>query len=254
MRTIIYVLLLLIISVSAPAQNTVRSIHVVVALCDNDSQGIVPVPKSLGNGDDPNNNLYWGALYGSKTFLKKCNDWTIIKTAKNVNETIMERIVFRHVSGNVYLVIDAYRGVRIKTAVEYFLNAAIGNNPGLIQHDDVKIPIGGDANMVVYIGHNGLMDFEVEPIQKKREGHANDAIVLACKSKAYFAPFLSRNSCRSVLLTTGFMAPEAYTLEAALAGWIAGENGSQIKERAAQAYNKYQKCGLKGAQNLFFSE
>ena len=35
----------------APAQPP-RSIHVLVALCDNVHQGIVPVPKSLGNGQD----------------------------------------------------------------------------------------------------------------------------------------------------------------------------------------------------------
>ena len=42
-------------------------VHVVVALCDNEHQGIVPVPATLGNGQDPRNNLYWGALYGVRT-------------------------------------------------------------------------------------------------------------------------------------------------------------------------------------------
>ena len=31
--------------------------HVIVALCDNESQGIVPVPARLGNGHDPGSNL-----------------------------------------------------------------------------------------------------------------------------------------------------------------------------------------------------
>jgi hypothetical protein len=56
------------------------------------------------------------------------------------------------------------------------------------------------------------------------------------------------------LLTTGFMAPEAYTLDAAVEGWIADENAEQITERAARAYDKYQKCGLKAARRLFYSE
>jgi hypothetical protein len=254
MRKCIYILFLLFITVTAPAQETIRTIHVIVALCDNESQGIVPVPKALGNGDDPNNNLYWGALYGTKSFIKKSRDWKLLETKKKVNKRILERIIFRHTSANVYLVADAYRGKSIKNAVECFFNAAIGNNTEIVEYDNIKIPIGGNANMVVYIGHNGLMDFEVDPIKKKREHRANDAIVLACKSKPYFAPFLSKIGSRSVLLTTGFMAPEAYTLEAAIAGWIVGENGQKIKERAAQAYHKYQKCGLKGARRLFYSE
>ena len=50
------------------------------------------------------------------------------------------------------------------------------------------------------------------------------------------------------------MAPEAYTLEAAVAGWLAREPADKIRERAAHAYDKYQKCGLKAATRLFYSE
>ena len=39
-------------------QNPGRVVHVIVALCDNRYQGIVPVPERIGNGDDPRNNLY----------------------------------------------------------------------------------------------------------------------------------------------------------------------------------------------------
>ena len=46
-------------------------------------------------------------------------------------------------------------------------------------------------------------------------------------------------------------APEAYTLKAAVDGWILNEDGEKIRRRAAEAYHKYQKCGLKGALNLF---
>ncbi len=52
-----------------------RTVYVIVALCDNESQGIVPVSRVLGNGDDPGNNLYWGAMYGVRTFLCKSRNW-----------------------------------------------------------------------------------------------------------------------------------------------------------------------------------
>ena len=41
-----------------------RVAHVIVALADNRYQGIVPVPPAIGNGDDPDRNLYWGTRYG----------------------------------------------------------------------------------------------------------------------------------------------------------------------------------------------
>jgi hypothetical protein len=47
------------------------------------------------------------------------------------------------------------------------------------------------------------------------------------------------------------MAPEAYTLKAALDGWLHSETGDAIRQRAAAAYDKYQKCGLHAAQRLF---
>jgi hypothetical protein len=47
------------------------------------------------------------------------------------------------------------------------------------------------------------------------------------------------------------MAPEAYTLKAALDGWIAHEDGEAIRLRAAHAYDGYQHCGLRPAERLF---
>ena len=76
------------------AQEKVKTIHVFVALCDNENQGIVPVPRALGDGRDPDNNLYWGALYGTRTFFKKSSDWRLINTIRRPTDNILERIIF----------------------------------------------------------------------------------------------------------------------------------------------------------------
>jgi len=60
---------------AARADNQPASLHVIVALVDNATQGIVPVPAKIGNGNDPAHNLYWGAAYGVKTFLSKAAGW-----------------------------------------------------------------------------------------------------------------------------------------------------------------------------------
>ncbi|HEX8651715.1 MAG TPA: hypothetical protein VF708_12820 [Pyrinomonadaceae bacterium] len=73
------------------ARNSGRLIHVIVALCDNEYQGIVPVPASLGDGDDPQTNLYWGAGYGVKSFFKKSKDWTLISEVRNPRHAVLER-------------------------------------------------------------------------------------------------------------------------------------------------------------------
>jgi hypothetical protein len=49
------------------------------------------------------------------------------------------------------------------------------------------------------------------------------------------------------------MAPEAYSLDAAVAAWLAGSSGPVVGETAAKAYNRFQKCGITAARRLFWS-
>lgn len=82
--------------------NAARVIHVFVALCDNKHQGIVPVPASIGNGQDPANNLYWGCAGGVKGYFKKRANWQLLSTTKHVSKIILERCVFKHKLSNAY--------------------------------------------------------------------------------------------------------------------------------------------------------
>ena len=68
--------------------------HVVVALCDNKYQGIVPVPAELGDGDNPSSNLYWGALFGVKTFLSRHADWSHLNIGTSDNPSILDQVAF----------------------------------------------------------------------------------------------------------------------------------------------------------------
>ncbi|WP_431199255.1 hypothetical protein ACQ86K_29370 [Mucilaginibacter sp. P19] len=59
-----------------------KVIHVFVALCDNKYQGIVPVPPAIGNGQDPETNLYWGSDNGVRTYFKKVKTGNCLKNKK----------------------------------------------------------------------------------------------------------------------------------------------------------------------------
>mgnify|MGYP006883467858 FL=1 len=74
--------------------------------------------------------------------------------------------------------------------------------------------------------------------------------MLACISKSYFAPYLKQTGAHPLLWTTGLMAPEAYTLEAAMNAWVNGDSHVVTRYKAAGAYNQYQKCGINGAKRL----
>ncbi len=236
------------------AQDSIKTIHVIVALCDNVHQGIVPVSKTLGNGQDPANNLYWGAMYGVKTIFSNSDDWHRVEGVKPENKRILERCVFKHKTDNACLVADAYDGAFIRDAVEYLINAAYGKVFDTLKQDSTAIPLGSGADLLVYAGHNGLMDFKLAPPEANDSAVETDVIILACASEYYFRPVLANAHTRALIRTTGLMAPEAYTIEAALAGWLEGEKPSQIRERAATAYSKYQKCSLTAARKLFAGE
>lgn len=233
------------------ALHSQKTVHVFVALCDNVNQGIVPVPESIGNGQNPNTNLYWGCGYGIRTYFKKSEDWIFLQSIKNPNANILERILFKHKTQNVYLLADAYDGARIKQTNLDFLSASANNLNIEVEHEGAKLQFGGAADLVAYIGHNGLMDFTLPFIYENKNTKRKDAIVLACISHDYYTPYLKTTGAHPLLLTTNYMAPEAYTLKWALDGWVLGETGEQIRERAGQAYNHYQKCGINGARKLF---
>lgn len=241
----------------ARAQQQPRVVHVFVALADNLNQGIVPVPAKLGNGKDPEHNLYWGAAGGVKTFFARSSEWRLISQRQSPKPEVLERCVFKHRTANVYLVADAYQGDAIRQAITDFLQAAAGANPVQVVvntgANQTVIVAGGSANVVAYIGHDGFMDFQLESVPRQANPAKREAIVLACISKSYFAEALRSTGAYPLLWTTGLMAPEAYTLKSALDGWILGEGNEQVRERAAAAYDKYQKCGIKGARRLLVS-
>src|SRR5688572_19674518 len=101
--------------------------HVVVALVDNQHQGIVPVPAALGDGSDPKSNLYWGAMYGVRSFFRRSSDWQILPVAAPANARILDRAIFRRVftrngvPGEMFLVADAWQGEHIGAAIRRFL-------------------------------------------------------------------------------------------------------------------------------------
>jgi hypothetical protein len=227
-------------------------------------------------GDDPEHNLYWGAAYGVKTFFVHSSDWHLMVSQVHPKPAVLERCIFHHRTDNVLLIADAYRGSEIRQTIVDFLKAAAGQVEG-----SASSAVGGSAgpviapvlaDLVVYVGHEGLMDFSLPEIPRPKNNAdpqyraASDsahgqsspcaqkpgrqAIVLACVSKSYFAEPLRAAGATPLLWTTSLMAPEAYTLKSALDGWMLRESAPQIRERAAAAYSRYQHCSPTAARRL----
>lgn len=234
----------------AKIENPGKVVHVFVALCDNENQGIVPVPAFLGDGEDPPKNLYWGAGYGVKTFFSKSANWQKLAQFENPKENVLQRLVFKHKTANVYLVADAYRGSKMRETIDDFFAATAGARRENVAVGAKTLQILGGAQLVAFVGHNGLMDFSLENQPAQKDDDAREAIILACASRNYFSAPLKKTSARPLLWTSNLMAPEAYILHDALEGWTRGESDAEIRNRAAAAYAKYQKISVRAAQNL----
>ncbi len=85
------------------------------------------------------------------------------RDSENPKENVLQRIVFKHKTQNVYLVADAYRGSKMKETIERFFRGDVSgekleNVNWLINK---TLQILGSANLVAFVGHNGLMDFKL---------------------------------------------------------------------------------------------
>ncbi len=231
-------------------QNAARIIHVFVPLCDNEHQGIVPVNASLGNGMNLRTNLYWGAGYGIKTHFVRSSDWEKISSVLNPSTNVLERVVFKHTSQNVFMVADAYRGDKMKDCLQDYFGELAGKSTDTLYLKDSTKLLSANVDLVVFNGHNGLMDTDIETIYNI-DGRTKDAVAIACVSHSFYAKKLNESGGYPLVMTSNLLAPEAYVLDNVFNAWIKNLTEEEIRFAAATGYNNVQKCGIRGASNLF---
>ena len=228
--------------------------HILVPLCDNLNQGIVPTSPKLGNGMDLRNNLYWGVRHGMKTIFKRNKKWKLVKEIKNPDSNILERVIYQRIFKNnakVILVLDAYRGDRMKACLEDYFNALAENKTEVITVDSTEIPIYGNADLIGFNGHNGLMDTEISYSITKENIRQKDAISISCQSKYYFNERFEKLNAYPLVVTTNNLYPGGFIVEGIIEKWAIQKSDELIRQEAGNAYHRVKKCGVKGARRLF---
>ena len=225
-----------------PTQKPKR-IHVVVALCDNESQGIQKVGARIGDGDKPDDNLYWGCSDGLREWFKKSPNWMLTDVSKADLKTtpgakILRTLTFEHKTTGAILTAEAWRGLNIYDATLRYFEKLVDSSETA-------------PDLVAYIGHNGLMDFRLPKDLVTINSKPKDSIVLCCISDRFFEKKLAARQVTPVLMTDQLMYPGAFLLEAALEGWLKGEAPEKLRDRAAAAYQKNQKISFRAARGIF---
>lgn len=214
-----------------------RRIAVFVGLCDNATQGIVKVGAKIGDGDKPDDNLYWGCTDGLKSCFKASKQWKLEKREAGEatgDPRILERLTFRHTKQDAVLVAEAWRGAKLLECFMAFEQAAVAAR----------------SDLVVFIGHNALMDFPLDPPAAKAPRQI-DTMVLCCKSDPYCRQRLEKLGTRPVLLTSQLMYPGSFLLRDSLEPWLEGKPRTALRTAAGAAYAKNQNIKVSAAEGVF---
>ena len=228
--------------------------HVLVPLCDNENQGIVPTTESLGNGQSLRSNLYWATSNGMKRYFKEKADWEMLKSEiYKKDSTILERVTFKKNFENgaqVYLIADAYRGDRMGDCLIDFFQSLSGelNDTVFVKNDTILI--NAKADLLAFNGHNGLMDVYIEEFQNK-DNIQKDAVVIACSSMYDFNDRLKLLRAYPLVMTTNLLYPGAFIMEGVINNWALMKTNEEIRLSAGDAYHRVKQCGINGARNLF---
>lgn len=226
---------LLVLALSAVAAfGAPKRVAVFVALCDNATQGIIPVPAKIGDGNKPDDNLYWGCSESVPACLRGSAAWRQLKKETPTDPRILERRVFTDTTGTMVVTVEGWRGSDIGLCLSAFENALVS----------------GENDLCAFVGHNVLMDHTIDP-PARRAAKPVDAIVLCCQSEPYFKKRLTDLGAKPVLLTTQLMYPGGFLLRDALAVWAKGKPTADLRAAAGAAYARNQKISVKAATGVF---
>ncbi|MBT8495839.1 MAG: hypothetical protein KJO07_22540, partial [Deltaproteobacteria bacterium] len=158
-------------------------VHAHVPLCDN--RIIRCGGHGLGDGDDPDRNLYWRTSGGFRGwFGRRRSGWRQVLVAKGKGSVLETRIWKRRFgpaagwrsrgvrsSFDVYVVAQAWRGTSIQAAMATYVARLTGAMPESYRlADGTVVRAGGDARVVAFVGHNGWMDIDSYDWRKRLEG------------------------------------------------------------------------------------
>jgi hypothetical protein len=235
-------------------------VHLFVPLCDNEHQGIVPTTASLGNGFSLRSNLYWATTNGIKRYFKEKKQWKLLQSIKNVykDSVVLERVIFKRTYSNkatVYIVADAYRGDKMLNTLNHFSRAMSNNYTKKITlPDSSTIDIHGGADLVVFNGHNGLLDFTEDTPTKyyNTSKSKKDMVAIACFANEYFEREALRAQAYPIVRAKSTLHPGAFVISAIIDDWAMLNPVETMRLSAGKAYCNIHNCSVKTSKNLFY--
>lgn len=235
----------------AAGKSLVVEVH--VPLCD--SAIIACGNAKLGDGDNPDTNLYWATTPGfGAWFARRHSGWTkVVALAAGAtgDPDVLALHVYRRTVATpaawraagapatyeLDLVVHAWRGKAIDRALAAYAADVSGGPARTVATPTGAIAAGGAAQLVAFVGHNRLMDLDgfawpAPPPASDPKG----AIAIACDTAPYMKTQVSAATRVPLLLTADLLFANAAPLEAAVLAFAQGGGYRQIRLDAATAY------------------
>ncbi|CAN5919692.1 hypothetical protein BH11MYX3_BH11MYX3_17300 [soil metagenome] len=242
-------------------------VEVHVPLCE--STIIACGNKKLGDGDNPDTNLYWSTTQGfGEWFVRKGSGWKrmLQQTAASSGDAdILAVHVYRRTVATpaawkkrgaparleIDIVVHGWRGTAIDRALAAFAADVSGSVARTLTLDDGStLSAGGAAQIVAWVGHNRLMDLDT--FQWPRPGTmTKGAIAIACHTAAYMEEAVPSATRVPLLMTRDFLFANAAPLEATVLAFAAGGDYARIRLDAATAYAGVQKREVRKVYGAF---
>jgi hypothetical protein len=228
-------------------------VQVHVPLCDND---VLRCGGSrLGDGDDPDGNLYWATSGGFRGwFGRPGSGWQQVHRVRNPQPGVLElRVWQRWMTPSarfrargvrrrfpVHVVAFAWRGESIGDAMRaYAVDLFAGADD--VRHIELPggsvLQAGGRARLIGFVGHNGWMD--VSTFVWPRADAApprRGTIAIACITEDYLAAPVAAAERVPLLFTRSLLFAGAHAFEGAVTAFAQGLDMANIREGAVRAY------------------
>ena len=225
--------------------------------------------KKLGDGDNPETNLYWSTTPGfGEWFARRNSGWKRVlkQTADQTGDAdILAIHVYRRdittpaawvkrgapKQFELDVVIHGWRGTSIDKALAAYADDVSGKGTrDLVLVDKSTLAAGGSAQLVAFVGHNRLMDLDSftwpEP-----GAIAKGAIAIACDTAPYMKKQVSAKTRVPLLMTSDLLFANAAPLEAAVLAFASGGGFAEIRKGAATAYAGIQQVEVRRVWGTF---
>jgi hypothetical protein len=243
-------------------------VQVHVPLCDND---VLRCGRGrLGDGDDPDGNLYWATSGGFRGwFNRRGSSWTEVLRQRSTEPDRVELRVWRRWMAPsatlrargvrrrfpVYVVAQAWRGESMQAAMAAY-SADLFAGEGEVRRIELPggevLAAGGGARLVAFVGHNGWMDVgRFDWPESRADAPRRGTIAIACITEAYLVPAVPGPARVPLLFTRTLLFAGAHAFEGAVTAFAGGVDLATIRTAAARAYAAGQGKPVARVQSAF---